>query len=265
MAGRAARVRWLSSSKNRRRSTTRERLSSPLSRRLRIELLEDRRQLSITVNTLSDTTIPNDGLTTLREAIASAVPGETINFSVTGTISLNGTQLVINKSLSIEGPGAELLTVDAGGLSRGFDVDDNNFNSFIDVRIIGLTITRGRPVIDGGGGIRNAENLSIDACTISNNFPLSITLDNMLGGGILNRGILTLSNSTISGNSARQGGGIYNSGALTITDSTIEDNRVNDHPLNTFPPQIQFAFGGAIHSNDNAPFNITSSLTISGS
>jgi hypothetical protein len=45
------------------------------------------------------------------------------------------------------------------------------------------------------------------------------------GGGILNNGILTLLNSTITDNEAEgNGGGIFNSGALTITNCTIANN-----------------------------------------
>ncbi|MEZ6071167.1 MAG: hypothetical protein R3C10_13040 [Pirellulales bacterium] len=41
--------------------------------------------------------------------------GETIDFSVTGTIVLTLGELVIDKDLTIDGPGAELLTIDASG------------------------------------------------------------------------------------------------------------------------------------------------------
>ena len=45
------------------------------------------------------------------------------------------------------------------------------------------------------------------------------------GGGIYNEGILTITNSTISGNTSFIGGGISNwGGTLTITDSTISEN-----------------------------------------
>lgn len=59
-------------------------------RRLAFEPLEVRRLLSITVNTPVD---ENNGIgigagTSLREAIAAAPAGETINFSVVGTIHL---------------------------------------------------------------------------------------------------------------------------------------------------------------------------------
>jgi hypothetical protein len=46
------------------------------------------------------------------------------------------------------------------------------------------------------------------------------------GGGLLNRGKLTISNSTVTQNEAveRRGGGISNYGSLTIRDSTISEN-----------------------------------------
>src|SRR5262245_1518278 len=108
MSRRSRPDRFTSNERARRRSANKRRSAVvPFARRLLIERLEVRRALSITVNTLSDVSDPNDGLTTLREAIAVAAPAETINFSVTGTINLSGNQLVIIKSLSIEGPGAE--------------------------------------------------------------------------------------------------------------------------------------------------------------
>ena len=54
------------------------------------------------------------------------------------------------------------------------------------------------------------------------------------GGGILNSGTLTLINSTVSGNSAREnGGGIYNTSQSTanLFNATITDNRA-DFDLN---------------------------------
>ena len=99
----------------RRRLVTREQAAVPHSRLLRVEQLEDRRLLA-TVNTLSDINA-NDGFTTLREAMVAAVPGETINFAVTGTINLTNVghvgELLINKNLTIQGPGADLLTINA--------------------------------------------------------------------------------------------------------------------------------------------------------
>lgn len=190
-------------------------------RPLRFEPLEDRRLLSITVDTLID---ENDGVgigagTSLREAIAAAAPGDTINFAVTGTINLtygatNSThQLTIDKNLAIQGPGADLLTINAfdptptqknGDGSRAFTIDDGNATSLSNVSISGLTIT--------GGDINTA------------------------GGAILAKENLTLSNSVVSGNTTTQvsrtagGAGIYSSNGsskpntLSIVGSTFTGN-----------------------------------------
>ena len=102
---------------SRRRDPRRRQSTQPFRRRLRIEPLEDRRLLSITVNTLVDELDGSivDGDISLRDAIAAAPSGETINFAATGTINLTLGQLSINQSLTINGPGANLLTIDASG------------------------------------------------------------------------------------------------------------------------------------------------------
>ena len=71
---------------------------------------------------------------------------------------------------------------------------------------------------DCGGGIFNRGSLSvansiITACSVTNE-----------GGGIYNKGKLTVTNSTICGNDAKSGGGISNDRDLTVTNSTISGN-----------------------------------------
>ncbi len=68
-----------------------------------------------------------------------------------------------------------------------------------------------------GRGIDNVGTLTLTNSTISGNTA-------GWGGGIDNSGTLTITNSTISGNTAGWGGGIDNSGTLTITNSTISGN-----------------------------------------
>jgi hypothetical protein len=124
-------------------------------RRPRLELLESRRLLTVTVDSLQDRVDGDDGLMSLREAIAAATPDETIDFSVEGVIRLDPLlgELVIDRSLSILGPGAERLSIDAGhgpdlapgsgDGSRVFAIGDDNSESFRSVTLSGLTLTGG--------------------------------------------------------------------------------------------------------------------------
>jgi hypothetical protein len=231
----------------------------PLYRKLRVEPLEERRLLAnVTVSKLTDVVDGNttsiaalvgspgaDGGISLREAILTANvdntdASDTINFasSVRGTIQLTNAghvgQLVISGDLTINGPGASLLTIRGfagtaavGDGARIFRVDDGNAGTLRDVAISGLRISGGdRTLSDGsdGGGILNFENLSLMACTISDN--VLSTGGTSRGGGIYSSlGSLTVTRSTISGNTARRGGGIFSdSSNATITDSTISGN-----------------------------------------
>ncbi|MDO8617189.1 MAG: choice-of-anchor Q domain-containing protein [Dehalococcoidia bacterium] len=96
----------------------------------------------------------------------------------------------------------------------------------------------------GGGGILNHGTLTISNSVVSDNTASES------GGGIDNRfGTLSLTDSTISGNTATTGGGgIMNSGSATITGSTISGNTAT-------------TAGGGIMNDDSA--TITGS-TISG-
>ncbi|MEX0611481.1 MAG: right-handed parallel beta-helix repeat-containing protein [Pirellulales bacterium] len=255
---------WLSSKKpDRRTLAVRGRPVTAFFRPLRFEPLEDRRLLSITVNTLFD---ENDGIgvggVSLREAIVAAMPGETIDFSVTGTINLSSLgQLTINKDLTINGPGANLLTIRAfdpnatvGNGTHVFSVDDGNFTADKTIAISGLTITGGDAVASGNftaGAIQSFENLSITASTITGN-----RVTGGPGGGIWQYGgSLTISASTISGNTSTRGGGIYAFNAVNVVVSagTISGNTATS----------TFGIGGGGIVNNNGTLTVTNS-TISG-
>src|SRR6266404_5567953 len=66
--------------------------------------------------TITVTSTGDSGAGTLRQAILDANSGDTINFSLAAnsTITLTTAELLINKSLTISGPGANLLTVRRG-------------------------------------------------------------------------------------------------------------------------------------------------------
>ena len=120
----------------------------------------------------------DSGPGSLRQALAEAIDGDTINFAVTGTIGLTSGELLVARSITIAGPGAENLAVNGNNQSRVFHIASGQT-----VTISGLTITNGH-ASDSGGGIYNDHAvLILDDCTISDN-----SASGNLGGGIHNDG-----------------------------------------------------------------------------
>jgi hypothetical protein len=163
----------------------------------------------------------DNGDGSLRQAIALANSGDRITFSLpaNSAITLTSGELLINKNLTIAGPGANQLSVQrstAAGTPnfRIFDIGGNG-----QVAISGLTISGGNVVGGIGGGIFNQSGtLLLNGVAISGNS------SDQGGGGLANNGVVTISRSTISGNSASAGGGITGLGSFTIWDSTISGN-----------------------------------------
>ncbi len=175
----------------------------------------------------------DSGLGSLRQAIedANATAGlDTIEFDeeLSGQkIPLISGELQITDDLTINGLGADELTVSGNNNSRVFKVDDGNDENQIAVNINDLTITegvaRGGEAEDDGGGIFTVEDLTVSNSIISDN----VARNN--GGGIWNqRGTIQVLNSTISNNTSEEsnGGGIANffGGTLQVTDSIISGN-----------------------------------------
>jgi len=204
--------------------------------------------INVTANA-PDVFIGGDGSCSLREAItninnafnsspdciATGQPygtSDTINLP-TGTytnaiinpvaaeedFNANG-DLDIRKSVAIIGAGATTTVINANGFvtsDRVLDIDPQGVAGVI-VSISGVTIRNGATLFDGGG-IRHQGTLTITNSTISNNSA-------QFGGGIAQQGVLVIMNSTISGNIATSGGGgiFTTSGLVKITNSTISGN-----------------------------------------
>ena len=153
--------------------------------RPRLEALEDRWVPStLTVTNILDTGVLGDG--SLRGEIAAAQNGDVINFApgLAGqTITLTGGELAITNSLDIQGLGANQLTVSGNSASRVFDITGSTTN----VQIHDLTIANG--VDSSGGAIYNAAVLTVSNCTLSNNS--AIGYFGGYGGAIYNNGELT--------------------------------------------------------------------------
>ncbi|PWU15278.1 MAG: hypothetical protein C5B50_15620 [Verrucomicrobia bacterium] len=185
----------------------------------------------------------DDGPGTLRDALDVANDGDVIAFSVTGTITLAshgifGTELLVSRSVTIAGPGADQLAIDGNRIGRVFLVSATN------AILAGLTITNGfavsapsDPFGGNGAGIQHTYGaLVISNCSIGGNQSLNLGSFGAEGGGIANdgsyggRASLLLVNCTVSDNGAESGGGIANDGFfgsadVEIRNSTVSGNR----------------------------------------
>src|SRR5438034_8628395 len=113
-------------------------------------------QIALAVIPVTVTSTADSGPGSLRDAIAVASPGGTITFAVTGTIVLTNGELLINKSLTILGPGPGSLTVqrDTASGTPDFRIFHITVGS---VFISGLTVYNGRDL--SGAGIQNEDSL----------------------------------------------------------------------------------------------------------
>lgn len=213
---------------------------------------------SITITRLVTTQVvtkvadTNDGVCdsdcSLREAIATAVPGQQVSFDpsvfTAPRIIFLGSQLLVDKNLAIVGPGAHRLTVSGGNSSRVF-------------RLTGARITlSGLRIADGAGidvGCVSAQggNLVLHRVEISNcrgvgsgglyqsaggtllfsESSISDSQSQERGGGMSLESPARILRSTVSSNLnispfSLTSGGIWASGELTVVDSTISGNQI---------------------------------------
>ncbi len=169
-----------------------------------------------------------DGTCTLRDAVlaANAEPdANTITFDLAAhTIYLSSALPDLASGMTIQGPGAGSLTVrrNASDPFRIFTVAAG-----ATVAISGLTITNGAAtlginLLNSGGGILNMGTLTLTNSIVSGNAA------HYCGGGICNwsSGSAQVINSTVTGNySDNRGGGIGNrQGTLTVRNSTVSGN-----------------------------------------
>lgn len=179
------------------------------------DLLFQRRTLVVTNSS-------DSGAGSLRDTLAASVDSDVINIVTNGVITL-GSELTLNKSVTINGPGAANLKVSGNQVGRVFNV-----YPFASVTISGLTVCDGRSA--PGGGIFNYGNLVMNSCMISNNSVVSLTIGDGQGGG-----------------------GIYNIGSIVLNSCTLCNNRAGDGGLGfSSIPTGSGGHGGAIYTTNSA-------------
>ena len=199
-------------------------------------LTAEARAATRTVTTLNDS-----GTGSLRATIAAANPGDEINFAsnVHGTISLTSGHLAITKSLTITGPGADVLTIqrssNAGTPAMRILFISNGTKDGPTVKIQGLTLAGGLLTDtfgDGGCIYNDASTIELTKCHLRDNRA------SKNGGAIYNDGFgddrgafVTLDSCTLSNNyAAESGGAIYATGThdggapVRLTQCTLFQN-----------------------------------------
>lgn len=176
----------------------------------------------------------------LREAIADAQVGDTIDFTLTlpNTITLtwDGGELLINKNIHILGPGADQLSISAGFTDPEMNPEDgfrvfHIFNEYwpMEATISGLTIQDGRASQGGGIYVDQVTTLNLSDCVIGPNNIVSYA-----GGGIaIDYAKVNMENCTVTGNEGTGtvgGAGVFvQYGTLNAINSTITGNITNNY------------------------------------
>jgi hypothetical protein len=199
----------------------------------------------------------NSGTNSLRDVIANSA-SVTSSKTVLFTTNLSGATITLTNEIVL----SNNVAIDASSLPGGLTLNGGNATAIFYVRIgqtvslHGLTITGGNGAggdfTFSGGAIENYGNLSITRCTLSGNF----ATDGGGGGGAIRHtsGVLTLTDCTLSSNSANFGGAIASGGGtLTLTHCTLALN----HSTGTTPASDG---GGAIDIYNGGTLTLTACI-----
>jgi hypothetical protein len=146
--------------------------------------------------------------------LTAVTGGGIVTFTCSGTITLTA-GITISADTTIDGTGQN-ITISGGNAVQVLFV-----SRAVQLNLNKITIANGSSLF--GGGILNQGTLTVTNSTFSGNYSAGY------GGGCIlnaNGALLTVTNSMFSGNSSAEdaGGGIFNGGTLTVTNSTFSGN-----------------------------------------
>ncbi|MEO7324030.1 MAG: choice-of-anchor Q domain-containing protein [Dokdonella sp.] len=236
--------------------------------------------------TITVTSTADSGAGSLRQALADAVAGNTIDFNLAYPAVIHPQlMLFVTKSLTIEGPGTGNLTIDGNNSpdpmleivnSSVVTISDLTVEHAGDTALYvqqgTLTVNHCRLANNLGGAIVSGGTLTVNDSVFDTNHSSSG------GGAIFNNAGASINTSSFIGNSSDSGGGaIYNGGGISIHTSTFSGNQAvasnssrggaiqNNGDMSidnsTFAGNSAAGFGGAIQLDHAA--TVTSS-TFSG-
>jgi hypothetical protein len=150
--------------------------------------------------------------TTIPAALAAASPGDTI---AVGPGSYGG-GFTISQDVTLRGAGAGLTTI--SGTDPGISCCPQGTVTVASGAVVKITgVTIGRFSQNGTNGLVNRGTLTLKESTVRD-------ASAVFGGGILNSGVMTLQSTLVTHNFADVGGGIWNSGTMTLDDSVVTAN-----------------------------------------
>jgi hypothetical protein len=185
------------------------------------------------------TNCDDSGPGSLRDAVANAVDGDTIDMTALSCSTITLTSGAIStglNNLTIQGPGALALTIDGSYGDRVFWHIGTGTLTVSDV-----SVTHGRKYLNsgdtgnpGGACVFSAGTVAFEYswakyCTAGSNDPSSA----VHGGAIYAADGVLVDGSSVTGNRAystaydARGGGVYTPGGLIVIDSVISGNAAN--------------------------------------
>ena len=188
-------------------------------------VLEDRTLLSV----LTVLNNADSGAGSLRATIAAAQSGDVIVFDpslASETITLTSGPLALSSNLTINGLGANQLTISGNQASQLFTLSGS-----AKVALANLTLTGGISSQGGAIFLGGTAALTLDSDVLSGNQAVGDANNNALGGAVYNSAgaSLTIDNTSFVNNQTNGtnnsfGGAIANAGTLTITMATFTGN-----------------------------------------
>ncbi len=221
-------------------------------------------------STITVTNCADSGAGSLRDAIASAISGDTIDFDANlacSTISLTSGAITIGQggdgqpivNLEIDGPGRNALTIDGGYTDR---VLVHAAGASGALTVAGLRLQHGFTDGDGGclesDGSVNLSDIEVSECGAG----IGSTGGARHGGGIGVAGDATLMSSVVGDNEVdgttgyAYGAGLFAGGTATLIATTVSGNFATSTNGGTL--------GGGVAVGDRAN-NLQGTLTVSSS
>jgi predicted outer membrane repeat protein len=168
----------------------------------------------------------DSGAGSLRQVIAGATAGETIDFAIAGSpphvIVLTTGAIVIAKTVNIEGLGPNQLEISGNDASRVFEVLAGSLTS-----ISAMTIRNGASAIGGCIALGGADPTMPGAGLVLDGVVIRDCDTTTFGGGLAlgYNSVATIRDSELIANHADLwGGAIYSSAHLTVSASEFADN-----------------------------------------